>query len=62
MDRDGFACSGSSVVVDSEGEDERFENTSDPETIDLDRLLSFRYRPLTDESEPWKKPIKPDRA
>ena len=40
----------------------RFENTSDPETIDLDLLLSFRIQSLTDEPEIWKKPIKPDRA
>ena len=50
------------VITGNFADGARFENTTDPETIDLDLLLSFRCQSLTDESETWKKPIIPDRA
>ena len=40
----------------------RFENSTAPETIDLDLLLSVRSQSLTKELEAGEKPIKPDRT
>jgi hypothetical protein len=56
MDRDSLACSGSRVVA----EGARLENPTAPETIDLNRLLSFRSQSLTEESEAGEEPVKPD--
>ena len=40
----------------------RFENTSGPETIVPDLLSSVQSQSLTEESESWEAPVRPDRT